>query len=170
VTGKERPGVFASAVDRLNLLQPEFVMSVGDLIISEEQVAYMTQALKDNDDVRWTLVFMHQPVYGEIHFPKKNLRLPPSEVWLELEKELIKRPYTVFAGHVHKYLKTTRHGRSYLQLATTGGGSAMSGLKEGGFDHIVWVTMTDDGPVIANLLLDGIHDENVSSDLGSGPG
>ena len=27
------------------------------------------------------------------------------------------------------------------------------------FDHIVWVTMTDDGPVMANLLLDGILDD-----------
>jgi len=27
-----RPGVFSSAVDKLNLLQPEFVLSVGDFI------------------------------------------------------------------------------------------------------------------------------------------
>ncbi len=31
-TGGERPGVFARAVDALNLLRPEFVMSIGDLI------------------------------------------------------------------------------------------------------------------------------------------
>lgn len=31
-TGNERPGVFGRAVDRLNLLQPGFVMCVGDLI------------------------------------------------------------------------------------------------------------------------------------------
>ena len=31
----------------------------------------------------------------------------------------------------------------------------------GEFDHIVWVTMTKDGPRIANLMLDGIYDENV---------
>ncbi len=31
-TGGRRPGVFARAVEKLNLLQPEFVMSVGDLI------------------------------------------------------------------------------------------------------------------------------------------
>jgi len=31
-TGGHRPGVFALAVERLNLLQPEFVMSVGDFI------------------------------------------------------------------------------------------------------------------------------------------
>src|SRR5688572_16695284 len=31
-TGGNRPGVFESAIDKLNLLQPEFVLSVGDLI------------------------------------------------------------------------------------------------------------------------------------------
>ena len=31
-TGGHRPGVFRKAVDKLNLLQPEFVVSVGDLI------------------------------------------------------------------------------------------------------------------------------------------
>ncbi|MEO0639008.1 MAG: metallophosphoesterase, partial [Bacteroidota bacterium] len=31
-TGSVRPGVFPDAVNKLNLLQPEFVMSVGDLI------------------------------------------------------------------------------------------------------------------------------------------
>ena len=31
-TGGTRPGVFPAAVDLLNLLQPEFVMSVGDFI------------------------------------------------------------------------------------------------------------------------------------------
>src|SRR5262245_33079512 len=31
-TGGHRPGVFSRAVEKLNLLQPEFVLSVGDLI------------------------------------------------------------------------------------------------------------------------------------------
>ena len=31
-TGGHRPGVFAAAVEKLNLLKPEFVISVGDLI------------------------------------------------------------------------------------------------------------------------------------------
>ena len=31
-TGGHRPGVFDQAMDKINLLQPEFVMCVGDLI------------------------------------------------------------------------------------------------------------------------------------------
>jgi hypothetical protein len=31
-TGGRRPGVFSQAVEQINLMQPEFVLSVGDLI------------------------------------------------------------------------------------------------------------------------------------------
>lgn len=73
------------------------------------------------------------------------------------------RPHTVFVGHSHHYLKREKHGRSYICLATTGGCSELRGIAAGEFDHIVWVTMTDQGPRIANLMMDGIHDENVKA-------
>jgi hypothetical protein len=46
-------------------------------------------------------------------------------------------------------------------LATTGGGSMMRGTDHGEFDHIVWATMKKDGPVLANILLDGILREDL---------
>jgi hypothetical protein len=49
-------------------------------------------------------------------------------------------------------------------LATTGGGSALRGPIFGQFDHVLWVTMTDDGPVMANLMLDGIFDKDFRKD------
>ena len=39
--------------------------------------------------------------------------------------------------------------------------AALRGKAEGEFDQVVWVTMKDPEPVIANLLLDGIEDKNV---------
>jgi len=45
-------------------------------------------------------------------------------------------------------------------LATTGGGSKLRGRAFGEFDQVAWVTMTDHGPRIANLLLDGIWNED----------
>ena len=44
-TGGHRPGVFPDAVRKLNLLQPEFVMSVGDLIegYTEDRAVLRTQ-------------------------------------------------------------------------------------------------------------------------------
>ena len=41
------------------------------------------------------------------------------------------------------------------------GVSKLRGPEFGEFDHVVWVTMTVDGPLIANLLLEGIWHEDV---------
>ncbi|WP_051235331.1 metallophosphoesterase [Marinimicrobium agarilyticum] len=227
-TGGMRPGVFSEAVDKLNLLQPEFVVSVGDLIegytedraqlasewndfdamvqrldmpffylagnhdytnnvmaevweerygesyyhftyrdtlfvmlnsndggethtFSKGQVDWLAKTLKDNPEPRWTLIFTHSPLWD-----REN-----KDRWGEIEALLEDRQYTVFAGHHHRYVKDQRHGRKYFTLATTGGVSSMRGSRFGEFDHVVWVTMSDDGPIIANLMLDGIWDEDV---------
>jgi hypothetical protein len=231
-TGGHRARVFSRAVDQLNLLQPEFVLSVGDLIegytrnrevlaqewrefqgylgrlqmpfffvpgnhdlanaiqdklwqekfgrsyyefvyrnvlflmlnsedppgidyghISPEQLAWLEKTLAANKDVRWTLVFVHKPMWAA---PK-----PEEGGWVEVEKFLKDRPYTVFAGHIHSYYKYVRQGRNYYQLATTGGASRVRGVEYGEFDHIVWVTMKKDGPVLANVLLDGVLPEDL---------
>lgn len=228
--GGYREGVFGPALEKLNRMQPEFVVSVGDLIggytddreriaaqwqefneeiaqlempffytvgnhdtsnavmkeewlkrygrtyyhfiyrdvlflivstedpplaqegsliprISEEQVTYFRNVLDENPDVRWTIALMHQPpwTYEE-----------SCEGWQRIEQLLQDRAYTVFAGHTHDYMQYRRFDRNYYVLATTGGGSDLHGVPFGQFDHIVWVTMTEQGPIIANLLLEGI--------------
>lgn len=233
-TGGHRPGVFASAVKKINLMQPEFVISVGDLIegysedngqwalewaefesklkqlqmpffyvpgnhdlanrlMSEnwkrkfgrtyfdfryhdvlflalnsedppasepfafgvEQQAWLADVLRRHSDVRWTFVFMHKPawVYADADHEKTG--------WNNVERALGDRKYTVFAGHVHNYAKFVRNGRDHIMLATTGGDSKLRGKADGEFDQIVWVTMKETEPVLANLLLDGIEDKNV---------
>jgi predicted phosphodiesterase len=232
-TGGHRARIFSQAVEQLNLLQPAFVISVGDLIegytkekarlqaqwkefqsyvcklqmpffyvtgnhdvsnkfqerqwqdrfgrrfyhfvyrdvlflmlcsddpapaenggkISKEQIEFVRQVLKENGDVRWTIVALHRPLWSQADLSTNG--------WLEVEKALQGRTYTVFAGHVHRYQKFVRHGMNYYQLATTGGGSRLRGVPYGEFDHIVWVTMKKDGPVLANLMLDGILPENL---------
>ncbi|MCS7166715.1 MAG: metallophosphoesterase [Gemmatales bacterium] len=231
-TGGHRAKIFSRAVEYLNLLQPAFVVSVGDLIegytekleqleaewrefdsfvgrlqmpffyvpgnhdysnavmerlwkakfskpyyhfifqnvlflmvnsddppktseghISREQVEYFRRVLEANRQVRWTLVFLHRPLWAS---PKVA-----DTGWLDFEQMLEDRPYTVFAGHIHKYKRFVRKGRLYYQLATTGGASKLRGVEYGEFDHIVWVTMKRTGPVICNLLLDGIYPENL---------
>jgi hypothetical protein len=231
-TGGHRAQVFSQAVARINLMQPQFVLCVGDLIeggkkkpeqvlaewkefdgyvnqlqmpfyyvpgnhdvafaqndkiwqdrygrrwyhfvyrkvlflclntedppgsssIGKEQVAYAKKALEDNKDVRHTIVALHKPVWT---YPEKT-----RAGWLEVEKALADRKYTVFCGHVHRYRKYVRQGRNYYQLATTGGGSKMRGVEYGEFDHVVWVTMKKDGPVFANLLLDGILPDDLKT-------
>jgi hypothetical protein len=121
--------------------------------ISPEQIEYFRRVLEAHPRVRWTLVFLHRPLWATQKVAETG--------WLELEKLLQDRPYTVFAGHVHRYKRFVRHGRVYYQLATTGGVSKMRGLDYGEFDHVVWVTMKKNGPVLCNLLLDGIYPENL---------
>ena len=238
-TGSERPGVFLEAIKKANMLQPEFIMTVGDLIqgpteldrqspahlremwkelegftkqseapffyvvgnhdisrtrqgfpranedskmvwqefagkdtyyyfiynnclflclntmdgrdarvpqveMTKEQVKWAVDVLKKHKSVHWTLVFMHQP------------SVCASKIFAPIEKELVKRNYTVFAGDWHHYIKFKRHNRNYYVLGTAGGISDLRGKEYGEFDHITFVTMTKNGPVVANILLDGI--------------
>jgi hypothetical protein len=232
-TGEHRDGVFEGAMGKLELLRPEFVVSVGDLIegytddtvvldrewdeiegfvgqlrmpffyvpgnhdmsnavmaevwksrfgpsfyhfrykgvlflalnselfgmvhdpksplpgpwTQAEQMAFVERVLAENRAVRWTFVLIHQPLWDSP---------TPNPDWGKVEALLADRPHTVFAGHFHRYTQHVRNQRQYITLATTGGGSRMRGTPWGEFDHVAQVSMTKDGPVIANLRLDGI--------------
>ncbi|MSQ94116.1 MAG: hypothetical protein EXR98_06115 [Gemmataceae bacterium] len=232
-TGGHRARIFSQAVEQINLLQPAFVVSVGDLIegytndqaalagqwkefqgytsklqmpffyvpgnhdlanttetdvwkerfgrryyhflykdvlflavnsddpfedkegrISKEQIEYFQKVLQDNPNPRWIFVNLHKPVWTEPNLEKNG--------WLDIEKLLAGRKYTVFAGHIHRYQKFVRQGMNYYQLATTGGGSRLRGMRYGEFDHVAWVTVKKDAdPIIANIMLDGIYPENL---------
>lgn len=229
-TGGHRPGIWQDAVSKLNLLRPEFVMSVGDLIegysenrqrveaewqeflgfmedmemkfffvagnhdvtnhvmheiwrehfgpawysfdykdvhfvclcsedpqtrIGDDQLAWLKADLDEHADARWTLVFLHKPLWVDMD---RNLAAgnPDTTNWAQVEEMLADRPHTVFAGHRHHYVQHDRNGQKYYQLATTGGGSGLRGVPYGEFDHVTWLTMEKDGPRVANLLLSGI--------------
>lgn len=229
-TGGSRPGIFQDGVKKINLLQPEFVMCVGDLIegyttdtalikrewsqmngiisglqmpffylpgnhditnktmaqeweklygrryysfiykntlfitldtnddeefnLTEKQTDFVLNALKTNSNVRWTFIFMHHPIW------KYNT----NGRFTKIENALKSHKYTVIAGHEHHYHQTLRNESNYYILSTTGAGSALRGTFAGEFDHISWVTMNDNGPIIANLKLDGILPHDVSTD------
>ena len=234
-TGGHRPGIWMKAVERVNWLRPDFVVSVGDLIegytedeteierqwgeflgfidklqmkfffvagnhdvtnpmmhriwrekfgkewysfdyknvhfvcllsedpsarLGESQLAWLEDDLAKNQDARWTLVFLHKPVwtYAERSIAAGN---EDTTNWKRVETLLADRPHTVFAGHVHHYVQYQRNGQQYYSLATTGGGSRLRGLPYGEFDHITWLTMEKDGPRVVNLLLDGIQPADV---------
>ena len=238
-TGGARPGVFPSAIPKVNLLEPAFVVSVGDLIegytedqaqldgewnefegfiedfevpffyapgnhdmsnatmaetwqvrfgpsfyrfvykdvlflvlnselfgmvhkpdtpvpgpwTQDEQLAFIERTLVEVPEPRWTIVIVHQPLWDYDGAGRGD--------WPKVEAMLAGREHTVFAGHFHRYVKVVRQDSNYITLATTGGGSSLRGSRYGEFDHVAQVSMTANGPRIANLMLDGIHDEDI---------
>jgi len=122
--------------------------------MSAAQRDYVARALAENPKVRWTLVFMHKPLWD----------YEEETGWREIEALLKDRKHTVIAGHRHSYTKFERNDQSYIVLASTGGSSKMRGRAFGEFDQVGWITMTDRGPILANLYLDGIWDENIRTD------
>jgi hypothetical protein len=120
--------------------------------IDDNQYEWIKKVLAENNDVKWTLLFMHQPLWVQ---NAETLR------WPDVEKLLSDRQHTVFAGHRHHYVRYEYNNGNYFMLATTGGGSSLRGPEFGEFDHVVWVTMTDDGPIIANVQLEGVFDQDV---------
>lgn len=125
----------------------------GDgVTLSEEQISYVKEVIAKHADVRWTMLLLHHPIWD----------YQDLSGFQEIEASLDGRDYTVIAGHRHSYMYEERKGQNYLTLATTGGGSQLRGPSFGEFDHIVWVTMTKDrGPVLVNVALDGIVENNV---------
>ncbi|REK12940.1 MAG: hypothetical protein DWQ37_09950 [Planctomycetota bacterium] len=123
--------------------------------IGPKQLAWLEQDLAKHADARWTLLFMHKPLWTRSE-ANRTAGNPDETHWQDVEKLLGNRPFTVFAGHVHHYVQYERNGRKYYHLATTGGGSRLRGVPYGEFDHVTWLTMEADGPHVANLLLDGI--------------
>jgi len=249
-TGGLRPGIFARALDKVNLFQPEFVMCVGDLAegytesperlskdwarvraavaklempffyvcgnhdvsneltaqawhrqfgrpyyyflyrnvlflcldtqdgadyhggLSETQIAWAKDVLARHRDVRWTCVFMHQPLWeneqreARRRYPRRFPVEPTPIRFSEFTKTLHGRRCTVFMGHHHRYQKCVRDGIEYFVLGSTGGFTDRDdlGTSAGWMDHVTWVTMTSNGPLLANVMLDGIYDEEFYSE------
>jgi hypothetical protein len=235
-TGAERKGIFPKAVAQLNLLQPKFVLSVGDLIqgytentkdlnsqwselelqvrklhmpfffvagnhdvsnvtqelhwrkrfgrrhysvkyrgvlflmlnsddppqngggLGKEQIAWARTVLSANQGARWTFVVLHRPLWDDNNGAENG--------WTDIEHMLDGRRYTVFAGHEHRYQRAVRRGMNYYQLATTGGSSALRGARHGEIDHFAWVAMKKEGPIVSNVILDGVLSDNFVASAG----
>ncbi|MCF2532855.1 metallophosphoesterase family protein [Yinghuangia soli] len=118
--------------------------------VSDEQTAWAEQVIRENADVRWTFVLMHQPVWqGEGHPVIHRIRAALGD-----------RPYTMLAGHVHNYKTAVIDGRDHIRLGPTGGLWVKAEGDNGNFDHVTLITMEPDGPRIANVTLEGLRDHH----------
>jgi serine/threonine-protein phosphatase CPPED1 len=142
----EPPMAWSPRQARIELEQLQDWNAVQPAAVSEEQLDYWDWVLRDHGDVRWTFLCMHMPLWQG-----------PHPAWTRLQRSLGDRPYTTFAGHVHNYRHDLLEGRSHIRLGPTGGQWVVRG-PEGNFDHVSQVTVTDQGPVLANILLEGVRD------------
>lgn len=121
--------------------------------ITDEQYEWALQTLEEHKDARWTFFFVHMPIDWT------------SDKWLSFEKKINHLNYTLFCGDWHNHVKAVRHGKNYYMLGTCGGdldkNVVRDDLRYGIMDSVTWVTVTDHGPVVANLQLSGIHDDEV---------
>jgi hypothetical protein len=121
--------------------------------IGSDQSAYFEKVIDESPNVSWTFLFMHKPVW------KREVNGNLSRI----ETALKERQYTLFNGHLHDYSYTNQNDHDYIMLATTSGGQ--NPKSKTSFDHITLVSMTSDGPVIANLRMDGILDKTAKIPL-----
>jgi predicted phosphodiesterase len=118
--------------------------------ISDAQFDFFNKVLADNNNVRWTFVIMHKPVWKQTQ--------PPTN-WVKLENLLKKRQHTVIAGHEHINSYYKRNNSDYIVMSTSGGGGVPKAIP-GKYHHIFWVTVSGKEPSIANLMADGILEKS----------
>jgi hypothetical protein len=109
------------------------------------QIDFIEEALAKNPDARWTFLFLHEPAWEN-----------PSDSFKAIQAMLKDRQHTFFAGHLHYYDYDLIDGHEYITMGPSGASFHHEG--PGNVDHVTWITMTDDGPQIANIALKGVFD------------
>ncbi len=117
----------------------------GKIEFPEAQRAWLKKTLAESPNVRWTFLFLHRPVWNN-----------PAESFKEIQGMLKSRKHTFFAGHMHYYDYDLIDGVEYITMGPAGAQFLRHG--PGNVDHIMWVTMTGDGPQMANIALKGLYD------------
>jgi hypothetical protein len=110
-----------------------------------EQMEWIKKTIADHADVRWTFLFLHEPAWEK-----------PSESFKAIQALLKDRKHTFIAGHLHYYDYDEIEGHEHITMGPAGASFHQDG--PGNVDHLMWVTMTHDGPQIGNLALKGIFD------------
>ena len=116
-----------------------------EIEFDDAQVAFIEDALAKNPDVRWTFLFLHEPAWEN-----------PSDSFKAIQAMLKGRDHTFLAGHLHYYDYDNIDGYEHITMGPAGASFHHEG--PGNVDHIMWVTMTENGPEIANIALKGVFD------------
>ena len=122
------------------------VAALGEPVeFSDDQIAFVKDTLAKHPDVRWTFLFQHEPAWEN-----------PSESFKAIQQLLKDRNHTFFGGHLHYYDYDNINGHEHITMGPAGASFHHEG--PGNVDHIMWVTMTKNGPQMANIALKGVFD------------
>lgn len=116
--------------------------SVG---FSDRQLGWIQDTLAKHPAPHWTFVVLHKPAW--------KMKSPD---FAKVQALLAGRPHTVIAGHTHYFTHEVVDGHDYINMGTTGGIRQQAG--PGTMDHTMVVTLAQNGPVYANVRLNGLMD------------
>lgn len=113
--------------------------------LSNDQLNFFEQLLKENEDVNWTFVTLHTPAWkGD------------NPQFKKLENLLSTRQHTIFAGHLHQLELHAQEGGNRIQMGRTGSIPHGEGIHD--LNHILLVTIKEDSaPTFTVIDLEGIY-------------
>ncbi len=131
---------------------------IGGIRLSDAQIKWLKSDLESHRKARATFVFLHRPLWQDMHVGKGA-----GENWLKkVHPILVKNGVdAVFAGHVHKYIKYSPiDGVSYY---ITGGGGAgiANNPSQGDFHHYCLITVRDDKWKMAVIKPGAIYPDTI---------
>lgn len=140
---KNDPERMKAYFDKIGWTFPTTDDSPINASIDDAQIGFFANVLRENEDVSWTFVVMHQPAWKK---PHANFQ--------RLESLLDGRPCTFVAGHLHHLDVREKNGSRYIQMGKTGAGFIRAGI--GDIQHILWVRMHDGVPHFLVIKLDDV--------------
>lgn len=121
--------------------------------MSDEQFAFLDQALKELKDAEHVFVFLHHPRWVGQRYEGSN--------WPKVHKKLVAagNVSAVFAGHIHRMrYDGEQDGIEYYALATTGGGLQANIPDAGYLHHLNMVTVRRDRISVAAIPVGAVID------------
>jgi len=107
----------------------------------EAMMRFAEDDLAQHTASRHTFLFFHKPMWDDPRYDAD---------WKRVETALGARKYTVVAGHEHYLMTERRNGNLYVIQSATGGGIALSSVREyGAFHSVGFVTVDGDAVTYA---------------------
>ncbi len=121
--------------------------------LSGEQLRFLEEDLKRNQDRRPKFIFFHKP-YWIVFLKVQSSDFPLHRLAKKYGVE------HVISGHGHQFVRMTREGVAYMEVGSSGGSISRGtdrglGFKEGFFYHHVWARVKNGKVEMSVKELDG---------------